>query len=848
MRPATPEAAQGATAFSYHPARACVARRCTTLHALLQHRHHLRLARHFVRRLKAASDFVCRLRAEGRRLPPLPEGRQDPPCSRRLRGLCEELHMHTTHWAGLQQHIRSDPWLHPLLVQRPEVVGHMKHSLLLLALHAVRLLEGCVEASLRSLAQCATGCLPAQLLDFFRAVDFYNRVVGNQALQQALAELRPKPEAKAGAWLPPGSNSHTFPPERVLALLTAERGRLAAQQLYRLLQQRQSGQLAGQSESLPWEGPEESWLLEGHSQTPQGGEGASSLAAELQAFCQQEEDALLCLLREVVASMDSLWHRILKRPQQEKPSGCPEPPDTPGAPSNSACLPGWKSVRWLDASFTEVAAGLYAQYCPLLWRASASTFACKLELHPHLAQSAKVAGAVLGRQLICALAQGYVPQESTETLRALGVHLLLRDVLCHWDRGFCLALGSSLTDKCMARLGPQDAGAPCSQTAQALQRLYQPLAFSLRCLGGLPSRNTGDQILLASLHWKLLSLSVATSHASCYWVMSKAHQYLASWSLSPFLLVTQGDLQVLKTESDKMWALVGEAFPVEGERKQNLLISSQEQELSRQIHSMATSIHLFTEDVLNLFFLDCKRMSSEIFSQTMPLGKHWRLTLRTELPASPSEYALAAAQTVLGQVLEGIQRLPQEAQGLALSQVTTAFVEAWMDHILAQKIKFSLHGALQLKQDFDLVKALLQSEDYGLSLEIRQRVFSLRVFQQVDNAIACLLQQPCKASGPSSSHTWGTFHNCCSYDGIHTLDGGPGSLNSLESLEGLPAQGGVPPESPRGDLLSHMPGGRGCSPETYLSPTQQEWLALRLHGGRRWRVPTWPCMNRTSEP
>lgn len=59
-----------------------------------------------------------------------------------------------------------------------------------------------------------------------------------------------------------------------------------------------------------------------------------------------------------------------------------------------------------------------------------------------------------------------------------------------------------------------------------------------------------------------------------------------------------------------------------------------------------------------------------------------------ELPASPSEYASAAVQTVVGQVLQGIQLLPQEAQGPALGQVTTAFVEAWMDHILAQKIKF----------------------------------------------------------------------------------------------------------------------------------------------------------------
>lgn len=126
----------------------------------------------------------------------------------------------------------------------------------------------------------------------------------------------------------------------------------------------------------------------------------------------------------------------------------------------------------------------------------------------------------------------------------------------------------------------------------------------------------------------------------------------------------------------------------------------------------------------------------------------------------------------------------------ALGQVTTAFLEAWMEHILAQKIKFrsgapacpaagqrgrdggslgltgkfllslfSLQGALQLKQDFNLVRELLHSEDYGLSPEIRQLVLSLRIFQQVDNAIACLLQQPSKTSLPLN--TWDAFHKCC---------------------------------------------------------------------------------------
>uniref|UniRef100_A0A670JQX4 Coiled-coil domain containing 142 n=1 Tax=Podarcis muralis TaxID=64176 RepID=A0A670JQX4_PODMU len=799
VRPALPDTARGA--FTYHAARSSVARQCATLHALLQHRHHLRLSRHFSRRLKAASAFVQHLMAAERCLPPL-AGQPDATWGRQLRGLCEEMRTHATHWEGLQRRIRSDPWLRHMLLQRHEVVQHMRRTLCLLALHAVCLLERHIEALLRSLAH-ALPVPAAPLSDLFQGLEIYNQVVNDQVLQQAFLEQQArKPGLQRTA-----SSSPAFPLERVLGILAAERGKRAAQRLHPLLLR------GGGLEPAPWGGDARPGLLERASQASPAGEGLPSLSVELQALCHEEEEGLLVVLGELVASTDSLWHHVLNRPKQEKPLERLEPTDLPQG-LDSASLPSWKSVRWLDTSFTEAAAALYAQYCPLMWRAAASSLAHQLELHPPLAHFQPGAAAALARRLSRGLAQG-----------------------------FCQALGSSLTDKCLAKPA-QSAEVTCSQTAQLLQSLYLPLAFSLQCLDSQPTESTAGSLVPSGLHLRLLSLSLATAHSSCYWVMSKAYQYLASWSLNQFLLVTQGDLQLLKAEATRLSALVSTAFP-EGTKQQSPLLSGQEQELSQQIHSTASSLQLFANQVLTLFSLDCKRMSAEIFSQTMPLGKHWRLTLRTELPPSPSEYASAAAQSVLGQVLLGIQLLPQDAQGPALSQVTTAFLEAWMDHILAQKIKFSLQGALQLKQDFDLVRELLQSEDYGLSPEIKQLVLSLRVFQQVDNAIACLLQQPPKTSLPS--HTWDAFHKCCSHDGIRTQDGGPGSLNSLESLEGLPTQARAVLESQAGDLLSRMQGG-GCSPETYLSPMQQEWLALRLHGGRRWKVPTLPCMNRTSEP
>lgn len=66
----------------------------------------------------------------------------------------------------------------------------------------------------------------------------------------------------------------------------------------------------------------------------------------------------------------------------------------------------------------------------------------------------------------------------------------------------------------------------------------------------------------------------------------------------------------------------------------------------------------------------------------------------TGFPSSSSEYASLAAQTVIGQVLDGVAPLSDDARVQALSITIAAFMEAWMEHILKHRIKFRwvLHG------------------------------------------------------------------------------------------------------------------------------------------------------------
>ncbi|NXG76107.1 CC142 protein, partial [Baryphthengus martii] len=58
---------------------------------------------------------------------------------------------------------------------------------------------------------------------------------------------------------------------------------------------------------------------------------------------------------------------------------------------------------------------------------------------------------------------------------------------------------------------------------------------------------------------------------------------------------------------------------------------------------------------------------------------------------------------------------------------------------------------------FELVRELVASERYELSPETRQSLLALHVFQQMDGAILCLLQQP----GGAAPRTWHSLRRCC---------------------------------------------------------------------------------------
>ncbi|XP_070235938.1 coiled-coil domain-containing protein 142 isoform X2 [Bos mutus] len=381
-------------------------------------------------------------------------------------------------------------------------------------------------------------------------------------------------------------------------------------------------------------------------------------------------------------------------------------------------------------------------------------------------------------------------------------------------QGFCQVLGSAS--------GNQSSLPSSSCTTKLLQQLFPPLLDALRepRSGLLLCRPPGPAPL---------ALGLCTLQTTLLWFWSRTQQHLAAWAPGSFLLLIQKDLPPLLQEAEALSHLASEES----------LALDVEQQLGLEIRKLTVQIQLLPEESLSLFFQECHKQATQDFELHMPRGRYWRHRLCPELPSIPSEYAGLVVRRVLEPVLQGLHGLPPQAQAPALSQALTAILGAWLDHILSHGIRFSLQGALQLRQDFGVVRDLLEEEQWGLSPELRQTLFMLSIFQRLDGALLCLLQQPLP-----KTQVHRRLPRCCACNEVQTMELPSSSLNSLESLE-PPLRPGVFPTQ-TAQLLSTLWGG-GPSPDAYLVGNQQAWLALRQHQHPRWHLSFLSCLGTSSE-
>ncbi|KAE8581925.1 hypothetical protein XENTR_v10019872 [Xenopus tropicalis] len=359
-----------------------------------------------------------------------------------------------------------------------------------------------------------------------------------------------------------------------------------------------------------------------------------------------------------------------------------------------------------------------------------------------------------------------------------------------------------MTDKCaLLPLGTANSRHPRSRTAGILVHLCDLLSLALSSNGadsrpGL-ERSCPDGVFGSRC---VASLSLCDG-----WLRARSQQYNSTGALGPLLLVTHGDLPVLQAEAHRLCSLITETAP-------------RNPRLPRHIQQLRESIEVLSCTLPRTLGALCARMARDLFHNLMPTGRYWRGNVSQGSNVTPSEYILSSANYLLVPVVGGASHLPQESQVAALSAALGAFLGAWMEHILQERLRFSLQGALQLRCDCESVRGLLQSPDSGLSADVSETLLALPVFQQLDNAVTCLLQQPPRKAPLRSCACPLLF--CCPPLCRAAVESVSDSLQSLDSLERRAwerRQSGA--EVPR---QGHHP---------YLLHNQRQWLALRVHRG-----------------
>ncbi|XP_062903091.1 uncharacterized protein ccdc142 isoform X3 [Mobula hypostoma] len=863
----------GTTDFQYHQVISNLGNNYVKLRKLLEHRSCILLNKAYVKNLREASNFIRKLEhllmQEKSKTVNVNISHSNVTSLKEVGQLCEELRCHTNHWNSLEEKIKNDPWLNCKLLHLKKNFICMKKTLTLLSINAIFVMERYISKVLRTLAYADPYSIASESLwDFFRGLEIYNVIVLESKIPQLQFELNNSIEEininefdlfgqrlkgtlckQDGIW-----KIEPFLIERILNVLANERGRIAAFCFYDTIMMNKkflSTVNHHNLTALDWENIKFSFLRFPGSHdifcaeeikntlcqpelgSSQGEVKSCSCKKSIQKFCVEDEVLLNKIANGLYAS-NIFWQHVLNRPKtvklqetraEELQLQCTifsgennshqniknnQNNEITGDPLLSPLMR--KSVHWQDNAHCEGKIQLFSKYTAILWKSFATHLSDQFYFLPLFAsggskhnigkldQCKAETSALLIQVLYEACYKGLLPSDCEPFVKDLCISMWSRIALIHWDQVFCSTLGSTLKDKCFP--DPETKGATQrSRTSGLFLALFHPLCITLTWLME-QAQNQGSsngvvcKLVAPSILVRTLSHCITTLQTSSHWLMTKGFQFLSSWSMNQFLLLTQGDLKT------------------------------------------------FSVKALTIFSTKCRKMALEIFEQTMPVGRQWRVNYRSVvLPSKSNEYATAAVHAIFGQVLEGIHQLPEDAQIIPLTEALTAFVEAWMDHILKEKIKFSVQGALQLKQDFDAIKELICSDDQRLSIEVRQAVLSLRVFHQVDNAIICLLQQPTrKVYVPSD--TWDHFRRCCS-SSSRTVDFSHQNLNSLDSLDLRSERTRAAFQSEASDQLSKII--TTGHPESYLAVNQQEWLALRVNSSRRRKILRLPCMKNTPE-
>lgn len=830
-----------------------------------------------------------------------------------LNSLCEDLRIHTNHWNSIQQRIQTHRWMQPMLSSHYSELELLKKVFYQLQDTAIMWTYRLIQIGLEVFAHSQLNPISNEILwNMARGLEDFNSIVNNVKTQRCkynnrspvFGHVKSKCSWSSLMFDPKLHNLpstihdsiQTVPLSHVLKCLANQRSRYAAFETHRFLTKSDEfvdmldmGGLPGfvwndqssnilktmQLETSDYHSATGSTTSLSAAMLKVGSLKApdlSALMSPLIDFARREQEFAEKLLTIVCNSTSflrrgSVQNANLKGSRALLNSTRLVPCGFSGTPVLSRTDSRRKTVSWGDTADFSVKSQLVTKYLDSLWENFGHNFE-HLLYEPswsgerslmrtdigslYLVNDALVM--MLCRMIYHGIVKDLFPPGSVMSLQLVAQKVHTIAAVGCWDHCVCSAEGLKTVDKCYPC--PLANGDFSTKTGLLLKDTYQPLLSALEdYVHSMNNITSGSELSLQKIvadpahSLSLFTRLQTTARMVLSWCYSKTHEFLASWSISSFILLTQTDLKILSDETKRAVCVAQTLCTSLSQYNslQDAYIHSALTEVYHDLEDINSQLQSLSGSVMKLFSENCGKISRQFFQNNMPGGKVWRsksvgLRKRSSrhLPKSNSDckksrsgynidytveqqdYVEHALETILEPVLDGVSKLKVTSQLSVISMATVAMCEAWTDYILKEKIKFSLHGAHQLGADFTFVRTWLSTAIQNN--EVRQSITQLSVFNYL-NGIVLLLQRQPKRRGSSR------FTDPCSTDDINS--------DNVEGNEADSSRRGASAASCESAAESTTPNDEKdiCS-----VPNTEDWLALRVCGGSRsWKFPS--CFN-----
>ncbi|XP_072153079.1 uncharacterized protein [Bemisia tabaci] len=325
-----------------------------------------------------------------------------------------------------------------------------------------------------------------------------------------------------------------------------------------------------------------------------------------------------------------------------------------------------------------------------------------------------------------------LPDQLRPTLQSLSDSLCCHITATSWEHLFRKSLVAAGT----STQPPRYRG---TKTGQLFDNVFQDLVqLSNSCEGSNWTLNDLEELPLVE-QIPILHRLDHSVHTVRMWAMTRTRILANFWNVDQFFRVTQTDIQSCLTALSQLKLANQSDLLGPGSSVHVTVCARMRMKLASEVRANVEKLQSLPSECITALSKVCRTISLANLRLCFPTHEYWRQQL-DEIPQYASGYVEEYLDRVLRPVLIASGLLSEMLQKSVSGLVLCIMCEAWLDHIYANKIKFSEWGALQLLTDFGAVPTWF-SERITLSKEVRKHLLANEVLRRCEGVGRLLLRR-----------------------------------------------------------------------------------------------------------